>query len=95
LHAADSQLNSAVQGKLDSLKRAVDLMDESTAKLTKLSINISRIDEKIAITNTGQSSYLNLIIVTKMMMMMMMIVTMILIAIKMMMKMMMIMMMNS
>ena len=94
MHAADSQLNSAVQGKLDSLKRAVDLMDESTAKLTKLSINISRIDEKIAITNTGQSSYLNLIIVTKMMMMMMMmmmIVTMILITIKMMM----IMMMNS
>ncbi len=94
MHAADSQLNSAVQGKLDSLKRAVDLMDESTAKLTKLSINISRIDEKIAITNTGQSSYLNLIIVTMMMMMMMMmmmIVTMILIAIKMMM----IMMMNS
>ena len=94
MHAADSQLNSAVQGKLDSLKRAVDLMDESTAKLTKLSINISRVDEKIAITNTGQSSYLNLIIVTMMMMMMMMmmmIVTMILIAIKMMM----IMMMNS
>jgi hypothetical protein len=87
LHAADSQLNSAVQGKLDSLKRAVDLMDESTAKLTKLSINISRIDEKIAITNTGQSSYLNLIIVTmmKMMMMMMMILTMIVMAIKMMM----------
>lgn len=50
-------MNSAVQGKLDSLKRAVDLMDESTAKLTKLSTNISRIDEKIALTNTCISNY--------------------------------------
>lgn len=57
LLAAESQLNNAVQSKLDSLKRAVDLMDESTLKLTKLSANISRIDEKIAQTNTAISNY--------------------------------------
>jgi hypothetical protein len=60
LQAAESQLNNAVQSKLDSLKRAVDLMDESTLKLTKLSSNISRIDEKIAQTNTAISNYDNL-----------------------------------
>ena len=60
LLTAESQLNSAVQSKLDSLKRAVDLMDESTLKLTKLSTNISRIDEKIAHTNTAISNYDNL-----------------------------------
>jgi len=57
LIAAESQLSNAVQSKLDSLKRAVDLMDESTLKLTKLSTNISRIDEKIAQTNTAISNY--------------------------------------
>jgi hypothetical protein len=57
LLAAESALNNAVQSKLDSLKRAVDLMDESTLKLTKLSANISRIDEKIAQTNTSISNY--------------------------------------
>ncbi|KAJ1391708.1 hypothetical protein B484DRAFT_408658, partial [Ochromonadaceae sp. CCMP2298] len=60
LVAAESQLNSAVQSKLDSLKRAVDLMDESTLKLSKLASNISRIDEKIAQTNTAISNYDNL-----------------------------------
>ena len=57
LITAESLLNNAVQSKLDSLKRAVDLMDESTLKLTKLSSNISRIDEKIAHTNTSISNY--------------------------------------
>jgi hypothetical protein len=57
LQGAESQLNNAVQSKLDSLKRAVDLMDESTLKLTKLSSNITRIDEKIAQTNTAISNY--------------------------------------
>ena len=33
LAAAESQLNSAVQSKLDALKRVVDLMDESTTKV--------------------------------------------------------------
>ena len=57
LKTAENQLNTAVQSKLDSLKRAVDLMDESTQKLTKLSTNISKIDEKIAQTNTAISNY--------------------------------------
>ena len=35
LAAAESKLNVAVQGKLDALKRAVDLMDESSAKLVQ------------------------------------------------------------
>lgn len=57
LAAIDGQLNSAVQGKLDSLKRAVDLMDESVSKLTKISTNITNIDEKIARTNTQISNF--------------------------------------
>lgn len=53
----ESHLNGAVQSKLDSLKRAVDLMDESVMKLGKLSLNIQRIDEKIKNTNTSISNY--------------------------------------
>lgn len=60
LHAAEGQLNSAVQGKLDSLKRAVDLMDESAVKLSTMSTKISKIDERIALTNTAISNYDNL-----------------------------------
>lgn len=57
LALAESQLNGAVQSKLDSLKRAVDLMDESSVKLTNLSKNINKIDEKIAQTNTSISKF--------------------------------------
>lgn len=57
LAIVEGQLNSAVQSKLDSLKRAVDLMDESSVKLSKLSSNIQRIDEKITLTNTNISKY--------------------------------------
>eukprot|EP01031_Cornospumella_fuschlensis_P044604 gene44604-54547_t len=57
LAAVEGQLNGAVQSKLDSLKRAVDLMDESVLKLSKLSTNITKIDEKIAVTNTTISNY--------------------------------------
>lgn len=57
LHAVEGQLKSAMQSKLDSLKRAVDLMDESAAKLNKISVNIVAIDEKIAKTNTQISNY--------------------------------------
>lgn len=52
LNIINAKLNSEVQSKLDSLKSAVDLMDESETKLTKLFKNISKIDEKIALTNT-------------------------------------------
>jgi hypothetical protein len=34
LSSADSQLSGAVQGKLDALKKAVDLMDECSSKLS-------------------------------------------------------------
>lgn len=57
LLAAEEQLNGAVQSKLDSLKRAVDLMDESSVKLNILASNINKIDEKIAQTNTAISNY--------------------------------------
>jgi hypothetical protein len=60
LAAAQGQLNGSVQGKLDSLKRAVDLMDESSLKLSKMASAISRIDLKIAQTNTSVSNYDNL-----------------------------------
>ncbi len=52
LNIVNAKLNSEVQSKLDSLKSAVDLMDESETKLTKLFKNITKIDEKIALTNT-------------------------------------------
>lgn len=60
LSIVEGQLNSAVQTKLDSLKRAVDLMDESVIKLSKVSTNIQKIDEKITNTNTAISNYNNL-----------------------------------
>lgn len=53
----EGQLNSAVQGKLDSLKRAVDLMDESVSKLNKINAGITNIDEKISKTNTQISNF--------------------------------------
>jgi myosin heavy subunit len=57
LSLVEGQLNSAVSNKLDSLKRAVDLMDESVVKLNKVSTNITKIDEKIAVTNTSISNF--------------------------------------
>eukprot|EP01041_Mallomonas_annulata_P010886 gene10886-22729_t len=57
LAAADSQLNAAVQSKLDALKRVVDLMDESTTKLDHFTVNMARIDSKISMTNTEISKY--------------------------------------
>ena len=60
LSIVEGQLNGAVQTKLDSLKRAVDLMDESVVKLSKVSTNIQKIDEKISMTNTAISNYPNL-----------------------------------
>lgn len=55
--AAESQLNAAVQGKMDALKRAVDLMDESSLKLTAFANNMKVTDERIAQTNTYIAKY--------------------------------------
>lgn len=55
--AAAAQLNGAVQTKLDALKRAADLMDESSNKLSKLADTIREIDKRILLTNTVISNY--------------------------------------
>jgi hypothetical protein len=60
LTEADAKLKSAVQGKLDSLKRAVDLMEESSGKLTEFTETIDRIESRIVTTNTSIAQYPNL-----------------------------------
>ncbi len=57
---AGSQLNGAVQSKLEALKRAADLMDESSLKLGKLSNTMKDVDKRIADSNTAISQYANL-----------------------------------
>ena len=57
LVSADSKLNVAVQGKLDALKRAVDLMDESSLKLNQFTKNMSWINDRINQTCTSISNY--------------------------------------
>ena len=57
LLSADSQLNVTVGGKLDALKRAVDLMDESTIKLDNFTQNMKKTDEKIEAVNTTISNF--------------------------------------
>jgi len=57
---AASQLNVAVQSKLEALKRAADLMDESSIELSNLSKTMHRIDERIEHTNSSISNYANL-----------------------------------
>ncbi len=57
LLSADSQLNVTVGGKLDALKRAVDLMDESTMKLDNFTQNMKKTDEKIEAVNTTISNF--------------------------------------
>lgn len=57
LSEADAKLKSAVQGKLDSLKRAVDLMEESSGKLKDFTETIDRIEERISQTNTTICKY--------------------------------------
>lgn len=54
---AESKLNTAVQGKLDALKRAVDLMDESAVKLTTFTSNMRKVDERIVQSNTDITNY--------------------------------------
>jgi hypothetical protein len=60
LGAAEARLNGAVQGKLDALKRSVDLMDESSVKLSDFSDNMRKVDERITQSNTTISMYENL-----------------------------------
>lgn len=57
LVSADSKLNVAVQGKLDALKRAVDLMDESASKLNQFTKNMAWINDRINQTCTSISNY--------------------------------------
>lgn len=60
LAGADSKLNVAVQGKLDALKRAVDLMDESSGKLNEFTNTMAVVNDRILMTCTGISSYVKL-----------------------------------
>jgi hypothetical protein len=60
LQSATSQLDGAVQGKLDALKRAVDLMDESAVKLSNFMQNMRHVDERINQTNSSIASFENL-----------------------------------
>ena len=46
-------------GKLDSLKSAVDLMEESSSKLSELSLKIDSTEGRIALTDTTISDYPN------------------------------------
>lgn len=57
LAQAESLLNMNVQHKLDALKRAVDLMDDSSVKLDELTANMKQVDERIAATNSTLSDY--------------------------------------
>ena len=52
-----SQLQSAVQSKLEALKRAADLMDESSVKLNALSNTMRAVNGRIAESNTSISKY--------------------------------------
>jgi hypothetical protein len=53
LELASSQLGVCVQGKLEALKRAADLMDESSSRLQQLSAGLRDIDARVAATNTA------------------------------------------
>lgn len=52
-----SQLKGAVQSKLEALKRAADLMDESSEKLDTLSNTMRTVNGRIAESNTAISKY--------------------------------------
>ena len=54
---AEAQLNGAVQGKMDALKRAVDIMDESAEKLEAAKGRIARTEERIVHANTVISTF--------------------------------------
>ena len=54
---AEAQLNGAVQGKMDALKRAVDIMDESAEKLAAVKGRIVKTEERIVQANTAISTF--------------------------------------
>lgn len=54
---AESQLNGAVQSKLEALKRAADLMDATSSQLSALSKTVAKVDERISASNTSISNY--------------------------------------
>ena len=54
---AEAQLNGAVQGKMDALKRAVDIMDESAEKLAAAKGRIVKTEERIVQANTAISTF--------------------------------------
>ena len=57
LATAESQLNHAVQSKLDALKRAVDIMADSSERLENVSSILSSVDNRIMQTNTSMSKF--------------------------------------
>ena len=57
LSQSESLLHMNVQNKLDSLKRAVDLMEDSSLKLDGFALNMKKIDERILLTNSTLSQY--------------------------------------
>lgn len=57
LALAESQLNGAVQGKLDALKRSVDLMEESTMKLAGFTETMNDVESRIQKTSTVIVTY--------------------------------------
>jgi hypothetical protein len=52
-----SQLKGAVQSKLEALKRAADLMDESSLKLDTLSNTMRDVNRRVADSNTAISKH--------------------------------------
>lgn len=60
LAQAESNINMIVQTKLDSLKRVVDLMEDSSTKLDMFTTNLIKIDERIATTHSTLSDYQHL-----------------------------------
>lgn len=57
LSLAESQLNVSVNGKLDALKKAKDIMDLSSKKLSSFQSSLHDIDNKITSSNTIISNY--------------------------------------
>ena len=53
----DSTLNLLIQSKLDNLKKSIDLIDESTIKLSMFSNTMISVNTKINNTNTDISKY--------------------------------------
>jgi hypothetical protein len=57
LMAAESQLNHAVQNRLDAMKRAVDIIQDSRQKVEETFELMQQIDKRIETTNTSISNF--------------------------------------